>query len=83
MKVRFLGVLKPYTINSGCSTCGNRVSTAQGLTREVSKTYVLPDGSLHTFRLGVEEEVPEEIGLFLIDQTYVVKGVTYQAFEVL
>lgn len=83
MRLRFLGVMKPVLKRSGCSSCGNKTATSNGLTRLSRKMVALPSGRIITVRAGVEFEVEDNDGLYLADLQYIVGSETYNEFEVL
>lgn len=77
MKVRFTGVIEK---RSGGCKCRGKTSGSSFVT---SKHYILPSGVQKTFRVGVEEEVSDSDGEFLLSYSYTdPKGVTHNVFEV-
>lgn len=48
----------------GCPVCGARRKTSIPL--QTTRTYFLPSGISKTFRIGIEEEVSEVDGEFLL-----------------
>lgn len=83
MKLKFLGVLRPVTRTSGCSSCGNRTSTVNGYQRKTSKTIFLPSGVEFNVRVGQTIDVSDEDGLYLADLTYQINNQIFHEFEVI
>ncbi len=63
MKIVFNGILEKRT--GGCNCKRNSEYGFVG-----SRMYILPSGLTKTFRVGVEEEVSEKDGTFLLSYRY-------------
>ena len=83
LRLRYLGVMKPYVKTAGCSSCGNRSTTVSGATRASRADIALPSGNILPVRMGVPFEINDKDGLYLSELTYVYDNQTYYEFEVL
>lgn len=77
MKIVFNGIMEKTV--RGCSVCGSRRVSNNHFT--MTKTYILPSGLSKTFHMGVEEEVSDTDGKFLLSYTYEDQNGTRRAFE--
>lgn len=82
MKLVFLGEEVQTKRTTGCSKCGNRVTTSTGTTRLTSKKFALPSQSIIDVRIGVPFEVSDTDGMYLADLTYQIKDQLKPLFKV-
>lgn len=82
MELVFIGRYKSSKTTSGCSSCGNKSTTSNGLKRITARNVALPSGAMIVVRVGVPFTVSSRDGLWLLEQRYVVGGIEYSEFEV-
>lgn len=83
MKLRFNGVYHTVKHSTGCSSCGSRVTTSNGVARMNTKEYILPSGSARTVRAGQIIEESDEDGSYLASLYYKIGDKIYRDFEVI